>query len=103
MEKRSPKPCPNDLIGATNSGHNLVAYLVVILLYRHNGGADEDDTVRRCMRQVEGEEESWPAVGGGGGPTTRWLSNKGCVLCRRPAIKVIYNTTWGWLPLPPPA
>ena len=31
---------------------------------------------------------------------SRWLSNKVCVLCRRPAIKVIYNTTWGRLSLP---
>ena len=42
-------------------------------------------------------------MGGGGEPMSRWLSNKGCVLCRRPAIKVIYNTTWGRLSLPPPA
>jgi len=55
------------------------------------------------MRRVKGEEESWAeAEGGGSGPTSRWLSNNGCVLCRRPAVKVIYNTTWGRLSLPPP-
>ena len=45
-------------------------------------------------------------MGGGGGsdgPMSRWLSNKGCVLCCRLAVKVIYNTTWGWLSLPPSA
>jgi hypothetical protein len=55
------------------------------------------------MRRVEGEEESQVVVAGdGGGPMSRWLSNKGCVLCRCPAVKVIYNTTWGLLSLPPP-
>ena len=57
------------------------------------------------MRWVEGEEELWVAVvaGGGGGQMSRWLSNKGCALCHRPVIKVIYNTTWGRLSLPSPA
>ena len=78
--------------------------MVAILLYRHKGGAGDDDIVKRCMRWVEGEEESWVvAVGGGGIPTSRWLSNKGGVLCRCPAVKVIYNTTWGQLSLPSPA
>ena len=40
--------------------------------------------------------------GGGGRPTSRWISNMGCVLCCRAAIKVIYNTTKGQLSLPPP-
>ena len=40
-------------------------------------------------------------MGGGGGPMSRWLSNKGCVLCHRSAVKMIYNTTWGRLSLPP--
>ena len=40
-------------------------------------------------------------MGGGGGPTSRWLSNNGCVLCHRPAVKLIYQSTWGMLSLPP--
>jgi hypothetical protein len=40
-------------------------------------------------------------VGDGSGPTSRWLSNK-CVLCRHPAVKLIYQSTWGMLSLPPP-
>ena len=41
------------------------------------------------MRRVEGEEESRAAMAGGG-PMSRWLSNKGCVLCHRPTVKVIF-------------
>ena len=41
-------------------------------------------------------------MGGGDEPTSRWLSNKGCLLCHLPTIKVIYNTTWGRLSLLPP-
>ena len=48
------------------------------------------------MRWVEGEEELWATVvGGGSGPTSRWLRNKGCVLCRREAIaEVIREMRW---------
>ena len=42
-------------------------------------------------------------MGGNGEPTSRWLSNKGCVLCRLLATKVVLRTTWGKLPRPPPA
>ena len=103
MEKHSPQPCLDDLARAADGGHNQAAYLVTLLLYRHNGDAGDDDTARQYIRWVEGEEVSWAAaVDGGGGPTSRWLSNKGCVLCHCPAIKVIYNTTWAQLSLPPP-
>ena len=79
MEKQSLRPCLDDLTRTANGGHNLAAYLVSLLLCRHNGGASDDDTMRRYMRRVEGEEESRAAVvGGGDGPTSRWLSNKGC-------------------------
>jgi hypothetical protein len=58
------------------------------------------------MRQIKGEEESQGAVvGGGGGPTSRWLSNKGCRLCHEAATNLIHKMMW-WLnkwPLPPPA
>ena len=42
-------------------------------------------------------------MGCGGGPMSRWLSNKGCVLCRLPAAEVVLRMTWGKLSLPPPA
>ena len=42
-------------------------------------------------------------VGGGGGPMSRWLSNKGCVLCHLPSAEVVLQMTWGKLLLPPPA
>jgi hypothetical protein len=42
-------------------------------------------------------------IGGGGGPTSRWLHNKGCVLCRQAATKVIIPTMWGKIMMPPPA
>ena len=87
--------------------HNLVAYLVTILLYRHNGDARNDDTARRYIRRVEGEEESWAAAAGGGsGLMSRWLRDKGCVLCRREAAaEVTRETRWalGKLSLSPPA
>ena len=103
-ETHRPRPCLDDLAHAADGEHNLAAYLVTILLYGHNSNACDDDTARQYMRQVEGEEESRATVaGGGGGPTSRWLSNKGCVLCHRPTIKLIYNTTWGRLSLPPSA
>ena len=102
-ENHSPRPCLDYLTRAADGGHNVVAYLVAILLYRHNDDASDDYTARRYMRRVEDEEESWvEAAGGGGVPMSRWLSNKGCVLCRHLAIKVIYNTTWGRLSLPSP-
>jgi hypothetical protein len=44
--------------------------------------------------------------GDGGGPTSRWLRNKGCVLCRHDAAaEVIHETRWAWgkLSLLPPA
>ena len=61
-ETHMSQPCLDDLACAADSGHNLAAYLVTILLYRHNGDASDDNTMRRCMRRVEGEEESWAAV-----------------------------------------
>ena len=61
----------------------MVAYLVTILLYRHNGDARDDGTVRRYMRRVEVEEESWAAVDE---RTSMWLGKKGCVMCHREAI-----------------
>jgi hypothetical protein len=87
----------------TLMGHNLAVYLVAILLYRHNGAASDDDTTRWYMRWVEVEEGLWATIVGGGsnGPTSRWLSNKGCVLCRRLTIKLIYQSMWGMLSLPP--
>ena len=42
-------------------------------------------------------------MGGNGGPTSRWLSNKGCVLCRLPTTEVVLQMTWGKLSLPLPA
>ena len=57
-ETHRPQPCLDDLARAADGEHNLAAYLVAILLYRHNSGADDDDTMRRCMRWVEGKEES---------------------------------------------
>ena len=42
-------------------------------------------------------------MGGGDGPTSRWLSNNGCVLCHRPTVKMIYQSMWGMLSLLPPA
>jgi hypothetical protein len=45
-------------------------------------------------------------MGGGGRPTSRWLRNKGCELCRcKAATEVIYKMRWafGKLLLPPPA
>ena len=87
-ENHNPWPCLDDLVHAADGRHNLAAYLVAIFLYRHNGDAGDNDTVRQYMRRVEGEEESWAAMAGGnGGPMSRWLWNKGCVLCRRPAAK----------------
>jgi len=106
-ETHRSRLCLNDLARAAVGGHNLVAYLVVILLYRHNGDASDDDTVRRYMRWVEGEEESWAvAAGGGSRAMSRWLHNKGYVLCHREATtEVIYEMRWSWgkLLLPPPA
>ena len=68
------------------------------MLYRHNGDARNDDTARRYIRRVEGEEESWvvaAVASGGGRPTSRWLLNKGCVLCHRnAAIEVICEMRW---------
>ena len=94
MEKRSPQPCLNDLTYVADGGHNLAAYLVTILLYRHNGDAHDDDTARQYMRHVEGEEELRAVlVGVGGGPMSRWLRNKGCVLCHcEAAAEVICET-----------
>ena len=40
-------------------------------------------------------------TGDGGGPMSRWLSNNGCALCRRLAVELIYQSTWGMLSLPP--
>ena len=41
-------------------------------------------------------------MGGGGGPTSRWLCNKGCVLClREAAAEVIHESGWGKLLLSP--
>ena len=62
MEKHRSRPCLDDLARAADGGHNLAAYLVTLLLYRHHGGTNDDNTVRRYMRQVEGEEESWAAM-----------------------------------------
>jgi hypothetical protein len=95
-ENRRPWPCLDNLTHAVDGGHNLVAYLVAILLYRHSGDAHDDDTVRWYMRRVEGEEESWVAVGsGGGGWTSWWLHNKGCVLCQcEAAFEVLRETRW---------
>ena len=39
----------------------------------------------------------------GGGPTSRWLHDKGCVLCHMMADKVIRRTTWGKKCLTPSA
>jgi len=57
------------------------------------------------MRRVKGEEESRAAVeGGGGGPMSRWLRNKGCVMCHGEATaEVICKMGWGKLSLPSPA
>ena len=73
-ETHRPRPCLDDLTYAADGGHNLVAYLVAILLYRHNGDAHDDDTMRRYMRRVEGEEESWATVDE---RMSMWLGNKG--------------------------
>jgi hypothetical protein len=100
MEKHNPWPCLDDLTHITDGRHNLVAYLVALLLYRYNGDAGNDNTVRQYIRQVEGEEVS---LGSGGGPTSRWLSNKGCVLCRLLATEVVLQMMWGKLSLPPSA
>jgi hypothetical protein len=43
---------------AADGGHNLAAYLIIILLYAHNGSVSDDDSARQCMRRVKGEEES---------------------------------------------
>jgi hypothetical protein len=40
-------------------------------------------------------------MGGSSGPTSRWPSNKGCVLCRLSVSEVVLQTTWGKLSLPP--
>ena len=103
MENHTPQRCLNDLTSAADGGHNLAAYLVALLLYRHNGAVGNDDTVRRYKRWFEGKEGSRAVAGGGGRITSRWLSNNGCVMCRRPAIKLIYQSTWGMLSLPPSA
>jgi len=62
MKKQSLQPSVDDLARAADGGHNLAAYLVALLLYRHNCGADNDDAMRRYMRRVKGEEESWVAT-----------------------------------------
>jgi hypothetical protein len=79
--------------------------LVTILLYRHNGDGHNDDIARRYMRQAEGEEELQVVVGGSSGRLmSRWLRNKGCVLCcHEAANEVIRKMRWGSLSLPPPA
>ena len=104
-ETHWPQPCLNDLTRAADGGHNLAAYLVAILLYRHNGDARDNDTMRWYMRRVEGKEELRAVeVGSDGGPTSRFLCNKGCVLCRHEAAaEVIRETRWAWakLSLPP--
>jgi hypothetical protein len=41
------------------------------------------------------------AAGSGGEPMSRWLRNKGCVLCHLPATKVVLQTIRGKLSLPP--
>jgi hypothetical protein len=70
--------------------------LVTIFFYRHNGSAGDDNTTRWYIRQIEGEEESRAAVAGGGGePTSRWLSNKGCRLCREGAANLIHKQHGG--------
>ena len=93
-EKHSPWPCLNNFTHTADGRHNLAAYLVALFIYRHNGDAGDDDTTRRYIRRVEGEEVSWVAMAGGrgGGPTSRWLSNKGCVLCLL-ATKVVLHET----------
>ena len=103
MEKQSLQQSLDDLARAADGRHNLAAYLVTLLLYRNNGGAGNNDTMTQYMRRVKAKEESRAAAatGDGGGPTSRWLSNKGCVLCHRPTIKVIYNKTWRRLSSPP--
>ena len=95
-ETNRPRPCLDDLARVTDGRHNLIAYLVTILLYRHNGDARNDDTTRRYMRQVEGKEElQATAAGSDGEPTSRWLRNKGCVLCHHEAVaEVIRKTRW---------
>jgi hypothetical protein len=42
-------------------------------------------------------------MGGSDGPMSRWLSNKGCGLCREAAAKVIHETTWWRNKCPPPS
>jgi hypothetical protein len=73
---------------ATQAGHNVAAYIAVMVLYRANGGAGDDDTVRRYIRQVEGEEESVAAT------SMMMRTNKGCLRCCEVASKVIRRVTW---------
>ena len=43
-------------------------------------------------------------MGDGGGPTSRWLCNKGCMMCRCETVaEVIHKMRWGKLSLPQPA
>jgi hypothetical protein len=80
----------------------VAAYLVTILLYNCNDDASDDDTARWYIRWFEGEEESRAmTTGGGSGLMSRWLRNKGSVLCHQAAAKVIIQTTWGKITLPP--
>jgi hypothetical protein len=85
----------NDLLRATEGGHDVASYLYAILLYKDNGGAAADDTAKWYMRRVAG----------GGSTTSIWLSNEGCLPLREKAARVIHSSTWCiWgEPLPPPA
>jgi hypothetical protein len=74
----------NDLRCAAEGGHNAVAYLYAILLYRDNDGADAADTAKGYMRRVAG----------GSTTSSRWLSNKGCLLSREKAARVLHYSTW---------
>jgi hypothetical protein len=64
VKNHSPRPCLSDLAHAN--------------LYRHNGDAGDDDIVRRYIRRVVGEVESWTVMAGGSGkPMSRPRSSKG--------------------------
>jgi hypothetical protein len=75
----------NDLRRAAEGGHDAAAYLYTILLYRDNGGAAADDTVKGYKRRV---------TGGGSTTLSRWLSNEGCLLLRKKAVRVLHYSTW---------
>jgi hypothetical protein len=103
-KNHSPRPCLDYLTHTADGRHNVAAYLVALFLYRHNGDAGDDNTMRRYIRWVKGEEESWAtAMSGDGGLMSRRLSNKGCWLCCEAAAKVIHETMWWHNRWPPPS